>query len=126
MSNVLAKENRENVRYTEFENNQVLTADQLNDLFRYLDIQTRLTRTRGIGVGIICGLEIGVTDENTIVVSKGSAITTDGDLLHLNNDLLLDQFIAFEDTNAKYDYLHLDNGTQIPVFELINSKTSRT
>jgi len=125
MSNVLAKENRENVRYTEFENNQVLTADQLNDLFRYLDIQSRLTRTRGIGVGIICGLEIGVTDENTIVVSKGSAITTDGDLLHLNADLAFDQFLAFEDTNAKYDYLHLDNGNQLPVFELINSKTSR-
>ena len=126
MSNVLAKENRENIRYTEFENNQVLTADQLNDLFRYLDIQTRLTRTRGIGVGIICGLEIGLTDEHAMVVSKGTAITTDGDLLHLNSDHTFDQFLAFEDTNAKYDYLHLDNGNQVPLFELVNSKTTRT
>jgi hypothetical protein len=126
MGNVLAKNTPANTRYTEFENNQVLTADQLNDLFRYLDIQTRLTRTKGIGVGIVCGLEIGVTEENTIVVSKGSAITTDGDLLFISNDLNFDQFLPFEDTNAKYDYFFLDNGSQIPLFELVNSKITRT
>ena len=126
MGNVLAKNTPANTRYTEFENNQVLTADQLNDLFRYLDIQTRLTRTKGIGVGIVCGLEIGVTGENTIVVSKGSAITTDGDLLFIPNDMTFDQFLPFEDTNAKYDYFFLDNGTQIPLFELVSSRSART
>lgn len=126
MGNVLAKNTPANTRYTEFENNQVLTADQLNDLFRYLDIQTRLTRTKGIGVGILCGLEIGVTEENTIVVSKGSAITTDGDLLFVPNDMTFDQFLPFEDTNAKYDYFFLDNGTQIPLFQLVAGRTTRT
>ena len=126
MGNVLTKETRENIRYTEFENNQVLTADQLNDLFRYLDVQSRLTRTKGIGVGIICGLEIGLTDQGNIVVSGGSAVTSDGDLLHLNNDQSFDQFVTFDDINAKYDYFHLEDGTQVPLFELVNSKTSRT
>src|SRR5215216_6166851 len=118
MSNVLAKENRENVRYTEFENNQVLTADQLNDLFRYLDIQSRLTRTRGIGVGIICGLEIGVTEQSNIVVSKGTAITTDGDLLFVDSDLVFDQFSEFKDANSKYDYFLVADDKQIPLFTL--------
>jgi hypothetical protein len=125
MGNILSKNIPANTRYTEFENNQVLTADQLNDLFRYLDIQTRLTRTKAIGVGIICGLEIGVTDEGTIVLSKGTAITTDGDLLHVSGDMSFDQYLAFEDTNARYDYFHLDGGEQIPLFLLASSKTNR-
>ncbi len=126
MSNALLKEARENIRYTEFENNQVLTADQLNDLFRYLDIQSRLTRTRGIGVGIICGLEIGVTDQNKIMVSSGNAITTDGDLLHFTSDQTFDQFVKFEDSNSKYNYFHNDSNVQIPLFQLIKSEGSRS
>lgn len=126
MSNALLKETRENIRYTEFEENQVLTADQLNDLFRYLDIQSRLTRTRGIGVGIICGLEIGVTDQNKIMVSSGNAITTDGDLLHFTSDQTFDQFIKFEDSNSKYNYFHNDSNVQIPLFQLVKSGDSRT
>jgi hypothetical protein len=58
MGNVLANISKDNTHFTVFENDQVLTADQLNDLFNYLDVQTRLTRTRAIGVGIICGLEM--------------------------------------------------------------------
>ena len=126
MSNALLKETRENIRYTEFENNQVLTADQLNDLFRYLDIQSRLTRTRGIGVGIICGLEIGVTDQNKIMVSAGNAITTDGDLLHFTSDQTFDQFVKFEDSNSKYNYFHNDSNVQIPLFQLIKSEDTRS
>lgn len=123
MGNTLVKETAENIRYTEFENNQVLTADQLNDLFRYLDIQSRLTRTRGIGVGIICGLEIGLTDENKVLVSMGSAITTDGDLLHFRQDQVFDEFTRFEDSNSKYDYFHNDAGVQIPLFQLQSSNS---
>lgn len=123
MGNTLSKNIPANTRYTEFENNQVLTADQLNDLFLYLDIQTRLTRTKGIGVGIICGLEIGLTADNTIVVSRGAAITTDGDLLQFPADQVFNQYDVFEDTNARYDYFHLDSGEQIPLFVLSNSRT---
>ena len=43
--------------YPVFEANQVLTNAHLNDLFEYLDEQTRLTRANLIGIGIACGLE---------------------------------------------------------------------
>jgi hypothetical protein len=101
MGNILSGASKDNTRYTQFEDNQVLTSEQLNGLFRYLDIQSRLTRTRGIGVGIVCGMEIGFTAENKIVVSMGSAITTDGDLLHFSNDQAFDSFIKFEDINSR-------------------------
>ena len=125
MSTVLDNISKDNTRFTIFENDQVLTADQLNDLFNYLDVQTRLTRTRAIGVGIICGLEIGVSD-NTIVVSKGTAITTDGDLLHFDNNRIFDQYELFEDANARYPYFRMEREQVIPVFELRDSSAAGT
>lgn len=126
MSNVLDKDNigKDTTRFTIFESDQVLTADQLNDLFNYLDVQTRLTRTRAIGVGIICGLEIGTLENKNIIVSKGAAITTDGDMLHLDEDQEFDQYEIFEDVNAKYPYFKGDNDQVIPVFELRNSRAA--
>jgi len=122
MGNVLDSISKDNTRFTIFENNQVLTADQLNDLFNYLDVQTRTTRTRAIGVGIICGLEIGVLENKRLVLSKGTAITTDGDLLSLDFDQEFDQYEVFEDLNAKYPYFQLDTNQRIPLFELRNSQ----
>ena len=120
MSTVLGNISKDNTRFTIFENDQVLTADQLNDLFNYLDVQTRLTRTRAIGVGIVCGLEIGTLENMNIVVSKGAAITTDGDLLHVDEAREFDQYEVFEDVNAKYSYFRVGNEI-IPIFELRNS-----
>lgn len=124
MSNVLDNISKDTTRFTIFENDQVLTADQLNDLFNYLDVQTRLTRTRAIGVGIICGLKIGTLENKNVVVSKGAAITTDGDMLHLDEDQEFDQYEVFDDVNAKYPYFKGDNDQVIPVFELRNSRAS--
>src|SRR5690554_6698836 len=118
MGNVLDNIGKENTRFTIFENDQVLTADQLNDLFNYLDIQSRLTRTHAIGVGIICGLEIGILETRNIVLSKGSAITTDGDMLHVHNDLEFDRYETFEDINALYPQFRNGDGETIPLIEL--------
>src|SRR5690606_28034348 len=109
--------------FTIFENDQVLTADQLNDLFNHLDVQSRLTRSQTIGVGIICGLEIGMLENKHIVLSKGSAITTDGDLLFVQHDLEFNQFEIFEDFNAKYPYFQSDNGLNVPLYSLSTSET---
>ena len=109
MGNVLDNIRKDNTRFTIFENDQVLTADQLNDLFNYLDVQTRLTRTQAIGVGIICGLEIGLVNNKNVVLSKGTAITTDGDLLYVPHNLEFDSWEPFEDLNAKYPYFHTAN-----------------
>ncbi|MBE9586604.1 hypothetical protein IM792_19300 [Mucilaginibacter sp. JRF] len=126
MSNVLDSINKDNTRFTIFENDQVLTADQLNDLFNYLDVQSRLTRTKAIGVGIISGLEIGSLDNGHIVVSQGAAITTDGDLLNFETDQEFDQFDVFEDQNAKYGYFRLNADQPLALYELRDSRISGT
>lgn len=122
MGNVLDNMSKDNTRFTIFENDQVLTADQLNDLFNYLDVQSRLTRSQAIGVGIICGLEIGMLENKNIVLSKGSAITTDGDLLFVPNDLEFDQIDLFEDINANYPYFQSGNGLNVPLYSLSRSE----
>ena len=67
-----------------FLDNQVLTAGQLNQLAGHFDHQQRLTRSKAIGIGILNGLELQIVSAgNEIHISKGSAITTDGDLIHL-------------------------------------------
>ncbi len=126
MGNVLASATKDNTRFTIFENDQVLTADQLNDLFNYLDVQTRLTRTRAIGIGIICGLEIGQLENSQLVISKGTAITSDGDLLHIDNDEAFDQYEIFEDNNAKYPYFRVSNDVPVIMYVLSNKKVTNS
>lgn len=126
MGNVLSTATKDNTRFTVFENDQVLTADQLNDLFNYLDVQSRITRTRAIGVGIICGLEIGVLENKQIVISKGAAITTDGDLLCFDIDKIFDQYQLFEDVNAKYNYFRTSDGSVVKMYELLSSASAQT
>ncbi|WP_188504563.1 hypothetical protein [Parapedobacter pyrenivorans] len=66
--------------YPIFEADQVLTNNHLNDTVNYLDRQSRLSRVRLIGNGIVCGLEITVADEG-IVISGGHGITSQGYLI---------------------------------------------
>ena len=68
--------------YPVFEGSQVLTSEQLNDLFSYLDQQNRFTRSKLIGIGIVCGLQI-TTTPNSVVLSKGLGITSDGFLIKM-------------------------------------------
>lgn len=126
MVSVLGNATKDNTRFTIFENDQVLTADQLNDLFNFLDVQTRLTRTRAIGVGIICGLEIGLLEKKIIVVEKGSAISTDGDLLHFPADQAFTHYRRFEDAVAKYPFFRKENDTVIDLYEMIAEKSARS
>lgn len=60
-----------------FEADQVLTSSHLNSLFNYLDQQSRLTRIKLIGSGIVCGLEIK-TSADTISITKGVGLTSQG------------------------------------------------
>lgn len=90
--------------FTFFAQDQVLTAEQLNQLIQYLDFQERQTRAWLVGTGIVCGLELTVS-ENKILLSPGCALTTDGDLLSLSQpqELLLAR--PFKDENANYPAL---------------------
>ena len=66
--------------YPHFVADQVLTANHLNELFNYLDDQERLTRNHLIGIGIVCGLELSVSNTQ-IIISKGCGVTSDGYLI---------------------------------------------
>ena len=68
--------------YPVFEGSQVLTSEQLNDLFSYLDQQNRFTRSKLIGIGIVCGLHISTTSDS-VVLSKGLGVTSDGFLIRM-------------------------------------------
>lgn len=65
-------------KYPVFEADQVLSQKHLNRAISYLEEQDRLTRVGGIGVGIICGLEISHPQPNQITISCGTAITSLG------------------------------------------------
>ena len=71
-----------NSDYPKFVADQVLTSDNLNDLFGYLDEQGRMTRTNLIGIGIVCGLEVKTAaDGSSITITKGVGVTSSGYLV---------------------------------------------
>lgn len=71
-----------NSDYPKFVADQVLTSDNLNDLFGYLDEQGRMTRTNLSGIGIVCGLEVKTAaDGSSIIISKGVGVTSSGYLV---------------------------------------------
>lgn len=68
-----------NTQYPDFEANQVLTNENLNQMRDYLDEQTRLTRANLIGIGIACGLDYRVEDDGSaITIYKGIGVTSAG------------------------------------------------
>jgi len=72
--------------YPIFETNQVLNDRHLNELRKYLDEQNRLTRSKLIGIGIVCGFDISVNDKNHIAISSGCGITSEGFLACLEEE----------------------------------------
>lgn len=69
-----------------FEDNQVLTSSQLNDMRNYLDEQERLTRTNLIGIGVADGLEVSYIPRSTnrhIDIACGTGVTSLGYLATL-------------------------------------------
>ena len=104
-------------RYTVFEQNQVLGAAHLNSLAEYLDRQDRLTRVMLFGVGNVCGLEVGY-DANAVSLTKGCAVTSDGDLLYYDESRKFQHFRPFLDHEGQYPLFRTATG-QAPLFELL-------
>lgn len=93
--------------YPVFEDNQVLTASQLNRLSDYLDQQTRLTRSRLIGMGIGCGLESNfdnTTGNVSVTISKGIGVTSEGFLVDMP-ECILTKYRVYENP----PYVPFDN-----------------
>jgi hypothetical protein len=103
--------------YSVFEKDQVLTHDQLNTVSDYFDDQTRLTRVKLLGVGIVCGLRVSVGETN-LTVSKGAGVTTDGDLLYSTADTIFDQFQLYDKSNPTYAHFSAALNAE-KVFELV-------
>lgn len=103
--------------HTVFEENQVLTSQQLNQLTDYLDQQQRLTRARLLGIGIVCGLDLRMT-ASSVKLGKGVALTSDGDLLDIEQSRSFGQFKKFTDEDARYPLFRPD-GNPLPLFELV-------
>jgi hypothetical protein len=111
-------------RYTVFEENQVLAAAHLNSLAEYLDRQDRLSRVKLFGVGNVCGLEVGYGG-STVTLTKGCAVTSDGDLLQVDKSQTFQHFRPFLDDEAEYPFFRTAGG-QVPLFELFTAKEADT
>lgn len=123
--------------YSSFENDQVLTAAQLNEFLNYFDDQDRLSRICLSGVGIVCGFKLNFTSEQQLIISQGCGITTDGDLLKLQvsipdsggltridiPEILYTHFTPFVDNKAIYKpFFYKETGgieEQIALWELL-------
>ena len=160
-----AKLNNITTQYRKFNENQVLTEGQLNEFIDYFEDQDRLSRTQLSGVGIVCGFksiffdaaaskdaavmreifkgkEIEPKDYlDTIVITQGAGVTTDGDLITLrrkiektvaNSDKKVIETLIDFDTNAyryyrsyesdvQYSHFNIDK-QQIPLLEIITQQ----
>jgi len=75
-------------QYHTFEDNQILTKDQLNEFIDYFEDQDRLSRIFLSGVGIVCGFELSLdAGKPSVTISQGAGVTTDGDLIKLRKNI---------------------------------------
>ncbi len=117
------------ISYPVFEANQVLTNNHLNAVRDYLDEQHRLSRANLHGTGVVCGLEIsatGTVNHQTVVISRGCGITSEGYLVVVGDGAFL--------ADRRKDYKAPDElayplfteksgsnkGKQYPMFELLD------
>jgi hypothetical protein len=75
-------------KYPVFEADQLLSQHHLNQTITYTDNQNRLTRVGGIGVGIVCGLDLDFPNTTSVRISCGKAITTLGYIIQLSDKTL--------------------------------------
>ncbi|MBU2987419.1 hypothetical protein KO528_18800 [Saccharophagus degradans] len=106
--------------YTIFEKDQILTEDQLNSVTQYLDDQDRLSRIHLTGVGLVCGLNVRRSG-NTISLTQGLGITTDGDLVQLASNKSFNRFKAYSSEAPKYPPFFDEDDNRIALFELVET-----
>ena len=123
-------------KFPEFVPDQLLTSENLNELFDFPDEQGRLTRTNLIGIGVVCGLEpgtasvtiktgIGTTTKTItgVTISKGCGITSEGYLASFQ-DAVYTRFQPYDAlTEKRYAPFLLTAGiTDIQRFPLLELK----
>lgn len=106
------------VEFPKFVADQLLTSEDLNQLFGYLDEQNRMTRTNLIGIGIVCGLHLQVNNVKTEVkITKGCGVTSEGYLITFSTKAYTQYKKYKVDTPRVYEkFYKLDaGGNKIPM-----------
>ncbi len=106
-----------NLEYSRFIKDQVLTEVQLNEILDFFEDQHRLSRTCLIGTGIVCGLQVRRNPQQ-VLLSDGAAVTTDGDLLKME-DTEFSHFARYEvPEGARYQPFIYHEGEEEKTVEL--------
>ncbi|WP_294286732.1 hypothetical protein [uncultured Chryseobacterium sp.] len=131
-------------QYRKFSKGQYIEHTQFNEFLDFFEDQDRLSRIALQGVGIVCGLKPGLVYNNRLLsaiqLSQGIAVTTDGDLLTLNDtnkaseDLYVSDLKTIDLQNKDYTHFKVydnfkvkypafyDNGNQIELWELVSGR----
>lgn len=107
--------------YPIFEGSQVLTSDQLNQLGAYLDQQTRLTRSKLIGMGICCGLQIRPAAAG-LTISMGLGVTSKGFLIQIGEDFLATHYRPYTLPEGVTYKPFSPDGQEVVLHELLSKK----
>ncbi len=111
-----------NTVFPEFVPDQLLTSDDLNELFGYLDEQGRMTRTNLIGIGIVCGLEVKINAAKTaITITKGTGVTSEGYLITVP-PITYTEYNTFDAVKEKYYDKFVNTTTKAQKFNLWEMK----
>lgn len=101
-------------QYPDFVPDQLLTSENLNDMFGYLDEQGRMTRTNLLGIGVVCGLEVRTAADGTsIEITKGTGVTSEGHLVAFDGNVDTRTFryqVSFDPEKEAYYDKFLDAG----------------
>ena len=124
MDPIAVKLDQQPLKLNFFEKNQVLTHEHLNNFIQYFDYEQRLTRSALTGSGIAGGLKLLVRKDG-IVITRGVGVTSDGDLIWMKEDRVLNSVIPFDDKNAKYKPF-INGNAQVKLFELTDGSSSST
>jgi hypothetical protein len=113
--------------YPSFQPDQILTADDLNHAFNFLDIQERLSRTNLIGIGVVCGLKVTKSsDSKSVLITKGSGVTSHGYLIvhgveNSEDPIEYRKYRTFDaKKNEKYSLFVSGNTQKYALYELID------
>jgi len=132
-------------QYRQFNDNQALTENQLNEFLDYFEDQDRLSRTQLSGTGIVCGFKTSIFQQKVATgpkstgirtffkINQGVGVTTDGDLISLEKTIEDSKDISINFESKEYThyrkYIDVANysnfsplGKQVPLLEIRNEK----
>lgn len=113
-----------NPEYSRFVKDQVLTEVQLNELIDFFEDQHRLSRTCLFGTGIVCGLKLK-SSRKGVALYPGVAVTTDGDLLRMDERLFTHAVVYQAPEECRYDpfyYQAAGAEGQLTLYRLLTEK----